>query len=284
MGIDRAREIAVRLYQGGASINMAAKAVGVTGPTVRRWLDAAGVPVRYSRPTYPAAMRDEAVQLYLSREMSAKGVAQEMGLRAFTVKQWLTDAGVIRSQSEAAALANTHGRRRYRASSRLWYRSTKTGAAHFAESSLEYLRMGQLDADPAVTEWGRSLSRIKYVAPCGKARHYVPDFHVLRGGRVYVEEVKPRELLSDPVTVAKSAAAESYCARRGWTYMFVTEDDVGYVRALAPNAISPEERRARAAVLRRRRLDAETPEARATRLKKNADYMRAYRQRRKDAA
>lgn len=274
---------AIRIYQGGLSMNAVAKEVGVTGPTVARWLEEAGVAIRNRRPTYTDQLRREAITLYVASEMSARSVAEALGLRPFTVKEWVKSAGVMRSMSDAAALSIASGKARGRAASRLWYQSAKTGERSFAESSLEYLRMEQLDADEEVICWSRCRNRIPYVSPEGQRRHYNPDLIVtLADGSIVIEEIKPSSLVGTEINQAKIAAAKLFCAERGWGFRVTTEADVGYVRALAPSSLTKEERRERENALRRKRRAAETPEQRAVRLQQNADYMRRYNQRRRE--
>lgn len=67
--------------------------------------------------------------------------------------------------------------------------------------------------------------------------------------------------------------------RRWWSFHIVTESDVGYARSLAPSSLTKAERRKRDNEKRRQRWAAETPDQRAARLKRNADYMREYRRR-----
>lgn len=235
-----------------------------------------------NRTVYPDHVRRQAIDLYLGEQISAAAVAERMGLKSFTVKEWLSKAGVIRSMSEAAALSVATGRSRVRASSRLWYESTKTGEQCFAESSLEFLRMQQLDADDLVATWSRCSHRIEYVSPDGKARRYVPDLIVTSvSGATRIEEVKPSALVDTPLNQAKFAACRAFCEAQGWTFLIVTEGDVGYARALAPSSMTKQERRRRENEKRRQRWASETPEQRAARLKHNADYMREFNRKRK---
>jgi hypothetical protein len=224
----------------------------------------------------------EALALYAGG-LSAAATAEKMGLKPFTVKEWAVAAGVIRNMSEAASLAIARGHSRSRSSSRLWHTSAKTGERNFAESSLEFLRMGQLDADDAVLHWGRCPHRIRYTDPQGKVRRYVPDLIVTsKDGSTAIEEIKPSAMTGLPLNVAKFAAARTFCAERGWHFRVVTETDVGYVRSLAPSALTKDERRKRHNEKRRQRWARETPEERAARLKKNAAYMREFNRRKRD--
>lgn len=264
-------------------MNAVGKRIGVTGPTVERWLVSAGVAIRNRRPTYPDSTRNEAISIYVEERISAAAVAKRLGLKSYTVKEWLSAAGVIRSMSDAASLDILRGRARSRSTSRLWHSSTKTGEQNFAESSLEFMRMDQLDGDTSVASWGCCPHRIPYVGPNGRNRHYVPDILVIStSGEIVIEEVKPVAFVGTPANLAKFAACRSFCEARGWSFRIITEAYVGYARSLAPSALSKDERRQRENEKRRRRWAAETPERRAARLKHNADYMRAYNRRKKD--
>lgn len=262
-------------------MNAVGKEIGVTGQTVKRWLLASGTVIRYSRPTYPAALKAEVERLYLGG-LSARTVAAKLGLKDFTVKEWLSDAGLIRSMSEAAALSVANGHARSRKSCRLWYDSPKTGERHFAESSLEFLRMQQLDADPDVAAWHRCRLRVRYKSPSGRVRHYVPDLFVLRrDGSAWVEEIKPEALTQDAVNRAKFWACRTLCMLMGWGFAIQTETEVGYARSLAPSALSKEERLRRSNEMRRRRMELENDGEIAARLAHNAAYMRSFRKKQK---
>lgn len=230
---------------------------------------------------YPAGLTAEAVRLYVEEQISAAAVARRLGLKAFTVKAWLSERGVLRSMSEAASLsAAAHPRGR--ATARLWFVSKKDGSRHFAESSLEYLRMEQLDNDATVASWGRCPVRIPYIDPAGKFRNYVPDLFVVRhDGGTAIEEIKPHDLISHPLNRAKFVACRRLCRKRGWEFRILSERDVGYARAMAPSSISRSEKMTRQHLLRKQRLKNETPQQRALRLAKTAKYMRGFRAARK---
>jgi transposase-like protein len=226
---------------------------------------------------YPKKLRLRAIRLYSAGGLSAAVVAKRLSLKVYTVKEWVRAACVIRSQSEAAALSISSGRPRGRATARLWHFSKKTGDRNFAESSLEFLRMDQLDADRSVATWSRCPHRIAYLCADGKTRNYVPDLIVVSiGGRTTIEETKPRAMIALPINLAKFAAATTFCKSRGWKFRVLTEDDVGYARAMAPSVLSRQERMQRRNDCRRKRFASETPEERASRLKKNAAYMRRF--------
>lgn len=283
MNLDASKNRARDLYLSGMSMNAVGKELGVTGPTIRRWLDLEGVPIRYSRPTYSEGVRKEAIRLYQADGLSAEKVARALGIKSFTVKEWIASAGVSRSMSEAASLAVARGdtvaRRR---GTHVWYESAKTGKGQYAESSIEYLRMRQLDSDSSVSTWGRCRRRIPYVAPNGKQRHYVPDFEVVSfDGSISIEEIKPLHQIDHPLNQSKFAAARSYCDQRGISFCVKTEKETGYSRSLTPFFLEPADQRQRANQLRQERWSSETPWERKARLKRNADYMREYNRRRR---
>lgn len=77
--------------------------------------------------------------------------------------------------------------------------------------------MAVLDASGAV--WTKKHGiRIPYTDTKGRRRYYVPDFRVEIGGGVFVEEVKGYGGKNVP---AKTAAAEAWCAERGWTFIML---------------------------------------------------------------
>lgn len=266
-------------------MNATAKVIGVTGPTVRRWLEASGVSIRYSRPTYAAEIRDRAIDLYVNEQMSCAAVARAIGLETFTVKQWVKDAQVVRTMSEAASLAILRGDLRAHSTGKMWHVSSKTGRKTLAESSLEYLRMEAIDKDESVASWGRCLHRIPFTDPNGKARHYIPDLTIeYRNGSTHIEEVKPISRLSDQMTQSKIAAAINWCSDRGLIFRIISEKDVGYDRSTAPSLLTKAEFRARANAARRERWMRETDEQRDARKAKNAAYAREWRMRKRARA
>lgn len=230
--------------------------------------------VRYSQ-----GLKDEAARMYVDEQVSAAVVAERLGLKTFTVKEWLSGRGLLRSMSEAAALS-VAARPRARATSRLWFCS-KSGERHFAESSLEFLRMQQLDDDRSVLAWARCRQPIPYTDLAGKRRNYIPDFVVtMSNGDTVIEEIKPLALVSSDLNRAKFSACRAFCRRRKWRFAVLTEKDVGYARAIAPSITTKAERRERENLLRNRRRQAETQSQREDRLAKAAKYMREFRKRR----
>lgn len=233
------------------------------------------------RPVYSAELKAAAERLYVEREISSAEVARQLGLKVFTVKAWLKERGVIRSMSEAAAISATK-RPRGRATARLWFTS-KDGTKHFAESSLEYLRMQQLDLDSSVVSWRRCNFRVPYTAPDGKVRNYIPDLIVTRiDGSITIEEVKPSAMTTDPLNQAKFSYCTRFCALKGYSFRILSELDVGYARAMAPTVTSKTDRTARDNQLRKQRRASEAPAHRTARLAKTAAYMRGFRKLQKE--
>lgn len=264
--------------------------LGIDDQLVRRLLDRAGVtsPGKRLIPRYSAAMKAEAIRLYVDERMSSERVAKRLGLKVFTVKEWVSAAGVIRSMSEAAALAIARGKKRGRSLSHHLWHSAKTGAWHMADSTYEVVRMRQLDEDPKVLSWDLCRRRIQYIHPIsGAIKHYVPDIEIVGSdGVIRVEEIKPSCFVSDPVNLAKADAAQAYFSGFGIRYSIVTEQDIGVdqIAAYAPTgfqAFTEDVKNERERLTRRnaleRRLAAETPEQRRIRLDRDAEKARARR-------
>lgn len=121
-------------------------------------------------------------------------------------------------------------------------------------SRLELRLMSWLDEHPDVVAWASEELAIPYVSPKdNKVHRYYPDMLVrkrLPDGRteVLVVEVKPeretrepvppratgtrarrrflREVATWGVNSAKWAAAEAFCADRGWRFVKLTERDI----------------------------------------------------------
>lgn len=118
-------------------------------------------------------------------------------------------------------------------------------------SRWELIVMQKLDAHPDVLEWSSEEINIRYRSPLDRKIHrYFPDFYMKRKGQdgkieSFLIEVKPKAQTVPPkvqnkptrryinevatwgVNSAKWAAAEEYCKDRGWTFMKITEDDLG---------------------------------------------------------
>jgi hypothetical protein len=119
-------------------------------------------------------------------------------------------------------------------------------------SRWELILMGQFDANPDVLEWSSEEIVIPYRSPIdGKIHRYFPDFWIKKrnaSDRKIVEvliEVKPKAQTVPPkpqskvtkryltevqtwgINSAKWAAAEEVCRRKGWSFVKITEDDLG---------------------------------------------------------
>ena len=230
---EEAADTAEQLYRAGKSMLQVQQATGIDDQAVKRILTARNVPMRTEsvKPQYTDEQRAQVIALYTQESLSAREVGRRLGLKVFTVKEWLTKAGVIRTMSEAAALSVAQHKGRsapYRKHSEsLTYRSVKNGVAHYADTRFELLRMTQLDADPTVTAWEKCRDRISYTDPRGKWHTYNPDLRVTRHTGVTVEEIKPVTLVSFGNNPAKFAAARQYYSERNIGFVIVTEDELG---------------------------------------------------------
>lgn len=122
-------------------------------------------------------------------------------------------------------------------------------------SGWELKLMMYLDTQPNVVGWSSEEIVIPYISPIDNRRHrYFPDFYVKKvtpGGKIeeVLIEVKPEAQMREPVprksktgkptkqyikevytwgiNSAKWAAAERYCALRGWTFVKMGAKDLG---------------------------------------------------------
>ena len=138
------RELAVAMYDRGASSATVAKALGdVSVATVKRWVSSAGAQRNASEARGGTKEnRSEAVRLY--REgLGAFEIAKRLGVSNRGVYNWLRDAGVeIRSMSEAQSLRAAQGRQPIRGVRSIV--STKWGDVR-ADSVYEAARLRQRD-------------------------------------------------------------------------------------------------------------------------------------------
>jgi type III restriction enzyme len=90
-----------------------------------------------------------------------------------------------------------------------------------------------IESEPSVHKWikpGKSQFQIEYRS----GDNYEPDFVVETAERMFICEVKAQNEATDPVVLAKAQAAVNWCKaasehaaetkRRGWSYLFVTDD------------------------------------------------------------
>lgn len=260
-------------------MNQAGKLVGAVGQSVKSWLEAAGVEIRYSRPTYSKKTIEDALSLYIENELSAEQVAKKMKLKTHTVKQWLRDRGLFRTMSEAACLhiSGGGGQPQVRGS-KLWYVKEGCGSKIRADSSYEYIRMQQLDSDEDVLQWERCVDTIQYTDPFGKLKTYNPDFKVLRKSKgLVVEEVKPKALVRKKINQLKAFAASVYYKNQAIEYVFITEDEIGYVKSMGSMLMTKEEAKERAKLMRRERFKRMSPEEKKEYNAKNTARQKKWR-------
>lgn len=114
-------------------------------------------------------------------------------------------------------------------------------------SSWELRMFKRLDRDPNVVSWSSEEIVITYKdQSSGKMRRYFPDVAFKRSdGKKFLVEIKPlketipptktgkseRRFMTECVTYAKNrskwAAAERWCEQRGYTFLLITERELG---------------------------------------------------------
>ena len=116
-------------------------------------------------------------------------------------------------------------------------------------SGLELKVMIRFDTDPQILEWSSEEIIIPYRCKTDNRIHrYFPDFVVKmktkKGIETFMVEVKPykqtlppkkgkkkkQTYINEVMTYAKNTSkwemAEEYCAKRGWTFLKITEKDI----------------------------------------------------------
>lgn len=114
-------------------------------------------------------------------------------------------------------------------------------------SSLELKVMRKFDSSDSVVQWASEELAIPYYDPVKRRpRRYFPDFLVRKkDGKTLMVEVKPAKQSAPPVhrkgkkrqaiineeltwanNKAKWEAARQYCARNGWEFVVLTENDI----------------------------------------------------------
>ena len=122
-------------------------------------------------------------------------------------------------------------------------------------SGWELKLMMYLDTQPNIIKWSSEEIIIPYISPIDNRKHrYFPDFYVMKrtpGGAIeeVLIEVKPEAQMVEPkprttkggrpskqyikevytwgINSAKWAAAERYCAERGWMFVKMGAKDLG---------------------------------------------------------
>lgn len=287
---EEAASDAMALYQDGLSMLEVERRTGIDDQAIKRILERNNIEIRKENlnPRYDAELKNEALRLYSEGLMSAAVVARRLSLKTHTVKEWASSAGVIRDQSEAAAIAIANGHTRGRSFSRYLWQSSKTGEWNVADSTFEGARMQQLDEDESVEYWSKCADKISYADPVsGVVRTYIPDFFIeYSDGSRMVEEIKPLGLTNTPVNKAKSASAKMFYHDKGVEYVVVTEDDIGNdsikrFKESGPAEINQQETSRLAAIRQKERrferLAEETDDDRRTRLDREAANARRRR-------
>jgi hypothetical protein len=105
-----------------------------------------------------------------------------------------------------------------------WYTSLKTNETFYADSSLEHVRMIQLDKDRDIIKWSkRHHIKVPYTYE-GVTRHCIPDFLIhYKSGDAVLEEVKG--WVTD-IELVKKEAIKQWCDRKGYVFRFVTQKDL----------------------------------------------------------
>ena len=90
----------------------------------------------------------------------------------------------------------------------------------YYDSDKERDFMDYLEDNSKVRKWTKNHGiRIPYYNLDGRLAHYTPDFLVeyIDGGQEIVE-IKGKHLISNPITIQKSRAAQEWCEKRGIKY------------------------------------------------------------------
>lgn len=85
---------------------------------------------------------------------------------------------------------------------------------------LKFMKMCDLSKDILMID---TVESIPYVLS-GKDHMYIPDFKLkLDIGLTVIIEIKPKNLINDPVVIAKRITAKKYCKKMGYKYITLTE-------------------------------------------------------------
>lgn len=112
-----------------------------------------------------------------------------------------------------------------------WFKSTKTGAWEFFESSYEYIRFLQLDEDSNVIFWHKNRTQtIKYQRYEVKTDSFheadcIPDIFILDvDGKLYIEELKGTEISVN--SWLKADAIKDFCEKNNMIFKYKMYEDI----------------------------------------------------------
>lgn len=275
---DRHIEMMKDAYRAGATLKEIAHQVGINELTARAWLIDAGV-FEHKRGRVSREQEQSILTSYLAGD-ALNEIASRHGVERTTVSRIAERNGVLRSKSESQSVrAARDGVGIDQFGKKGAFHSSKMNSWVPTDSLYEYARMEQLDGDESVISWRRSVARIPYEFN-GVGRIYVPDIEVtLVGGRLRIEEIKPKKFTSSPLNVAKFAAGEKFALENGYEFKVVTEDDIGRAAiekaGLATVTGIPEHER------KRRRVEATQRAIAKMTAEQKAEYLRKARDREK---
>lgn len=171
---------------------------------------------------YDAALR------YLSGETIRTVVEGTSFSKTFlqTIFQW---CGILRNKSDAAIVAIEKDRLKVKGTQKFYgYLCKGKKITLRSKFELAYIQMISSLNNVASVEY-ESL-KIEYTID-GKVRNYVPDFKIVYDdGKVEIAEVKPLEAIDLPQNVVKSEYAIKFCESRGWSYKYITQNDIDWSR------------------------------------------------------
>ncbi len=93
------------------------------------------------------------------------------------------------------------------------------------ESLIERDLIYLLDFEQDVTWFAEQPLTISYPHE-GKIRSYTPDFHIIRGGQNILVECKPQKYINTDNNRRKFAAAQAWCAAKGWMFQVVSDEQL----------------------------------------------------------
>lgn len=185
----------------------------------------------YSRKDAQRGVPDDVKASFVRRYQAGEScpeIAASVGMSTSAVWNAVKDAQAIRPHSEAMALRMAkHPNLSHHRGVQLAFHSQKASGWVPAGSRYEFIRMDQLENDPAVLKFERTRDRIPYSFD-GAEHHYIPDLTVKYiDGTVVVEEIKPRNMTLGGKVHTKILAALEFYRKKGVAYRVITEDDIG---------------------------------------------------------
>lgn len=155
---------------------------------------------------------------YIPTEETRRKLSKKFKGRKITWKDKQREAALKRIEKDpqkALKFVKSRGKSGY-------YKPEKSSETirYLSTWELKFMKWCDLSKDVIKIESAESIS----YTYSGKDHIYIPDFKLtLNNGQVIIVEIKPKNLINDPVVIAKRITAKKYCRKNNFKYITLTE-------------------------------------------------------------